>query len=295
VDTSEHSPQAKEAYREFLLTRGPSRVRMLGLVGVVASPLLFGLDLLSLSAASDTGLTLARVAHAALTRLPWVLVPLVSLLLMRRMLSLKALPQAAFWATALYAVGNDWAFYALGLAGSGYHVVMMFLNVITGPSLLPVSRWGRFAFYTLLAMAHLACDLLLADTRHLAARMVLNLILLMGASAVGWLMEALDKAQRRQFFLRQEVMQALLALEQSRAKIVETGRRWEARRRRCPRRYGAVAAVEQRAHGGGADCDGERADGELGGAAAAALALECDAGGGGAAVHGRGGRAHQRD
>ncbi len=223
VDTSEHSLQAKEAYREFLLTRGPARVRMLGLVGTVASPLLFGLDLLWLSAASNTGLTLAQVGQVALTRLPWGLVPLLSLLLMRRVLSLKALPHAAFWATALFAVGNDWAFYQLGLAGSGYHVVMMFLNVITGPSLLPVSRWGRFAFYTLLAMSHLACDLLLADMHHLASRMVLNLILLMGGGAVGWLMEALDKGQRRQFFLRQEVMQAVLALEQSRAKIVETG------------------------------------------------------------------------
>jgi methyl-accepting chemotaxis protein len=221
MDTSKLSPQAKEAYREFLLTRGPARARLLALTGMVASPLLFGLDLLHLHTHVAEGLTGAVVGRVALARLPWVLVPLVTWWLSRRV-SLHRLPRVAFLATALFALGNDWAFYRLGMAGTGYHVVLVLLNVITGPSMLPLGRWGRLAFYALLALAHLGLDLVLVDAA-LGRMLVLDVGLLLGGTAVGMLMEALYRAHRNQFFLRQEVVQTLVALEESRGRIVHVG------------------------------------------------------------------------
>lgn len=219
MDNNPPSPAPQESYREFLLKRGPLRLGKLTLTALVASPVLFMLDVLYALWATDSGLDLGRVA---LARLPWILVP-VALQAVRGVLGPRELPVAMFGSTLLYALGNDWAFYRMGLEGSGYHVVMVFLNVLTGPSVLPVGRRARVAFYALLGVAHLGFDLALSDA-PLAGKLVLDLILVMGAVAVAVLLEALHAGHRKQFHLRQEMQRALRELEASRGKVVETGR-----------------------------------------------------------------------
>ncbi|HSP81301.1 MAG TPA: hypothetical protein VLQ93_22475, partial [Myxococcaceae bacterium] len=115
MDTTARSPLTRETYREFLITRGPTRLRQLALVALASSPALFVLDLLLLKGMGDGGPSLGELA---LLRLPWVGVPLVVLGL-RHFLGPDELPAACFWATTLVAVGNDWVFYELGLEGSG--------------------------------------------------------------------------------------------------------------------------------------------------------------------------------
>ncbi|MFY0527300.1 hypothetical protein ACN28I_30540 [Archangium gephyra] len=219
MDNNPPSPATQESYREFLLSRGPLRLGKLTLTALVATPVLFVLDVLYARWASGSGVDLGQVA---LARLPWLLVP-VLLLTMRQVLARRDLPMAMFWTTLLYAVGNDWAFYQLGMEGSGYHVVMVFLNVLTGPSMLPVGRWARMAFYALLGVVHLGFDLALSDA-PLAGKLVLDLILVLGTVAVAMLLEALHSGHRKQFYLRRTMQQALRELEASRGKVVETGR-----------------------------------------------------------------------
>ncbi|WP_309896565.1 methyl-accepting chemotaxis protein [Archangium sp.] len=219
MDTTHHSPQAKEAYREFLLKRAPVRLRQLALTALLSSPVLLGLDLLYLLGLGREWTGMERVA---LARLPWMLVPLM-VLSVERLLKPRDLPAVLFWGSLVFAVGNDWVFYQLGMEGSGYHVVMVVLNVLTAPSLLPVGRWGRYAFYVLLAVAHLAFDLVLSTT-PLATTLVLDVILLAGTVAVGTLLEALHRGHKRQFYMRQEMTVTLRELEGSRAKIIELAR-----------------------------------------------------------------------
>jgi methyl-accepting chemotaxis protein len=220
MDTTFHrSPETQETYREFMLTRGPTRLRQLGVIALTATPVLFALDVLYVLAArhGETGL-----GGIALARLPWLALPLLMLSL-RELLSLTALPRVVFWATAAFAIGNEWTFYQLGTAGSGYHVVMVFLNVLTGPSLLPVGRKGRFGFYGLLTLAHVLFDLVLSDA-PLASALVFDATLLAGSVAVGFLLETLHRGRERQFQLRRDMTRALRELEASRGKVVETGR-----------------------------------------------------------------------
>jgi methyl-accepting chemotaxis protein len=213
------SPDIKETYREFLLKRAPARLRNLALTALLASPVLFALDVLYALWALGPGLDMTRLA---LARLPWILVPLVMLAL-RRVLEPRALPAAMFWATLLFAVGNDWVFYRMEMEGSGYHVVMVLLNVLTGPSMLPVGRWARFSFYAMLGAAHLGFDLALSGA-PLAVKLALDFVLVMGTLAVATLLEALHAGQRKQFYLRRDMEAALRELEASRRKVVETGR-----------------------------------------------------------------------
>ncbi len=219
MENTPRSPQARQAYREFLLTRGPSRLRILALTALVASPVLFALDVLFLM---GMGSGVPKLGSLALARLSWVLVPLL-MLKVREWLAPHHLPRAMFWATWLFAVGNEWVFYQMGMVGSGYHVMMVFLCVLTGPSMLPMGSRGRLSFYALLGGAHLGFDLVLSDA-PLVGKLVMDVLLLMGTGAVAALLEALHRGHRRQFYLRQEVLQALKALEASRGKIVETGR-----------------------------------------------------------------------
>ncbi len=219
METTPRSPQAQEAYREFLLTRGPSRLRHLSLVGLVSTPVLFALDVLFAMSAGGTEVSLA---HMALLRLPWVLLALV-LASVQRVVDERYLPALGFWCVALYAMGNEWVFYRSGTAGTGYHVVMMFLNVLTGPAVLPLGRAARFGFYGLLALAHVAFTLVLSSA-PLSATLALDVTLLVGLLAVGSLLEALHEGRRKQFYLRRDMAEAMQELHASRGKIVETGR-----------------------------------------------------------------------
>ncbi|MGZ3457653.1 MAG: methyl-accepting chemotaxis protein [Archangium sp.] len=219
MDTSPPVPQTQETYREFLLARSPSRLRHLTFIGLVATPVLFALDMLNVLATRGGELDLGTLA---LARLPWVLLP-VAVAVARRMAGLTRLPAVGFWATVLFSIGNEWTFYRIGTAGSGYHVVMVFLNMLTGPSVLPVGRGARFGFYSLLALAHLTFDALLSSAPVVGA-LVTDVTLLVGALSVGYLLEALHHGRWRQFHLRQDMMRTLRELEASRAKVVETGR-----------------------------------------------------------------------
>src|SRR5689334_622403 len=89
METFPRSPETQETYREFLLTRGPTRLRRLVGIGLVATPVMFALDVLNVQVARAGELDVGAIA---LARLPWVLLPLV-LLSVRELLTLTALPR----------------------------------------------------------------------------------------------------------------------------------------------------------------------------------------------------------
>ncbi|WP_081713572.1 methyl-accepting chemotaxis protein [Cystobacter fuscus] len=219
MDTLPRPQPMQETYEDFLLTRGPARLQQLSVIAVAATAVLFSLDVLHAWAGLGGGRPLSVMA---LARLPWALVPLV-MWSVRGLLSREALPPAIFWATALFAIGNEWTFYRIGTAGSLYHGVMVLLNVLTGPSVLPVGRAGRYGYYALLAAGHLLLDAM-GSSMSFGAALVLDLTLLAGALGVVLLLEALHRGQIRQFYLRRDMRRALAELEESRGKVFQTGR-----------------------------------------------------------------------
>jgi methyl-accepting chemotaxis protein len=208
--------QTPETYADHLRARGPVRLRLLVPIGLTASLIFLGLDALhtGFAGSGDAG----RLVEA---RLPWMLVPGL-MWAVRGWLGRPGLPTAMFWATALFAVGNEWAFYHLGLEGSLYHGVAVLLNILTGPSLLPVGRGARLGFYGLLGLGHLALDGVLA-ARPPGTVLVQDATLLVGGLAVGLLLEALHRGQARQFYLRRDMERALAQMAASRGKAVQTG------------------------------------------------------------------------
>ena len=213
------APQPLETYAEHLRSRGPTRLRLLVLIALTAPLLFLCLDALHLRGGSQDGVATGRLAEA---RLPWMLVPGL-VWSARGWLGRQALPPAMFWATALFALGNEWAFYHLGLDGSLYHGVAVLLNLVTGPSLLPVGRGARLGFYGLLGLGHLGLDAALA-ARPLGTVLVQDATLLVGALSVALLQESLHRVQARQFYLRRDMERALAQMAASRGKAVQTGR-----------------------------------------------------------------------
>ena len=219
MDTLPRSPQTTESYRDFLLARAPARMRLLVLMAVVATPMLFVLDVLHTMALSEGGKGLGEIGVA---RLPWFAVAL-ALLGVRPLLGPRALPGALVVASLVFALGNEWVFYRLNMQGSGYHVVMVLLNLMTGPSVLPVEREGRFGFYLALALGHFGLELLLGG-EPLTMMLVNDVTLFAGGVAVGLLLESVHRAHRREYYLRGDMRRTLGELESSRGKVVETGR-----------------------------------------------------------------------
>lgn len=219
MDTPSRSAPTTESYREFLLMRGPARLRLLVLMALVATPVLLVLDVLHSLAALGGG---PGVRESALARLPWLLVPLVVVGL-RPLLSPAALSLAMLVATAVFALGNEWVFFRLGMEGSGYHMVMVVLNVVTGPSVLPLERTQRLGFYALMVLGHLAFGLVLSNL-SLVALLVQDLTLFLGVLVVCLLLESLQRGHYQQFLLRGQMRRALSELESSRGKVGETGR-----------------------------------------------------------------------
>ena len=208
--------QAREAYQQFLLQRAPSRLQQLGLMGLVASAALWGLDVMHVLAQPVASLGAGRLA---LFRLPWALVPAFVLLLVPRLFRPRELLAVGMWSSFLFAAGNDWVFYQVGLEGSGYHAMLLVLNIITTPAMLPVARWARMTYYAGLAAVHLTMDFALG-TMPLEQALALDVALVVGGTCLAWLLEVMNRGYRMQFFLRKEVEQALEALQSSRSRIL---------------------------------------------------------------------------
>lgn len=205
-------------YRAHLRSRWPARTRRLALLTFLAGPVLLLLDRVF---ARQSGLEWSLETHAAL-RLPWMLLPVTGYLLQRHAAHWRLLPRAVMALSLLWIVGTDWVLYRLGLAGTAYQALVVFVCVLSAGTFMPLTRRGRNAIFVALALLHVALDLGLAQSRSLEERLWLDGLVLGVLLMVGSIFEGFASGQRRNHALRQELQQTVRALEQSRGRVGET-------------------------------------------------------------------------
>jgi len=196
---------------------------LLAWLGFGLTPVWFVLDVLHVNGVHLSG-SLPEGAGwgpAALLRLPWALLPL-GLFWGRERVGRALLPGAMFWTTALYALGNEWAFHRLGLGGTRYHAVSLLLLVLLWPALMPAGRSERFSFYVVFALVHGVLGTL-RSTVSLPAQAVLDAPVLLTVGLGAWVLELWHDGQQRGETLRRDMGRALEALERSRGQVVRTG------------------------------------------------------------------------
>ncbi len=205
-----------ETYRDFQWERAPTRLRQLVWLGLGLTPLLLVLDVLTLR------LHGMPLGPAVFIRLPWALVPL-GLLALHERVRRPLLAPALFWCAALYAFGNEWAFYRLGLADTSYHAVAMLLNLLLGPSLMPSNRSERFGFYALFVLWHGVLTAVFSSA-SLGAQALLDAPVALVGVLGARVLESLEEGRIRAFYLRRDMARSVEELARSRARVVETGR-----------------------------------------------------------------------
>ncbi len=205
-------------YRAHLRSRWPSRTRQLSLVTFVAGPVLLALDGVFTRLA---GLEWSLATHAWL-RLPWMLVPVTGYLLQRLVPGWRLLPHAIVALSTLWVVAADWGLYVLGLAGTAYQSLVVFVCFLTAATFMPLTRRGRNAVLALLALVHVVLDLSLGQARALEERLWLDGLMLGVLLMVSSIFEGFASGQRRHHALRRELQRTVHALEQSRGRVGET-------------------------------------------------------------------------
>ena len=205
-------------YRAHLRSRWPSRARVLSLNSLAAVPVLFALDLVFCRLG---GLEWPLATHAWV-RLPWMLLCLSGYLLQRIAPGSRLLPGYIVSTSLLWVSATDWGLYRLGLAGTAYQALVVFVCFLTAATFLPLSRRGRNGFLALLALVHVTLDLSLGQARPLDERLWLDGLMLAVLMMVSSIFEGFAAGQRRNHALRRELQHTVRALEQSRGRVGET-------------------------------------------------------------------------
>ncbi|MGC4001423.1 MAG: histidine kinase dimerization/phospho-acceptor domain-containing protein [Anaeromyxobacter sp.] len=216
-------PAVDLSYEAFLRERWPHRVHLVSVYALVGGLVLAGFD------AVYTRFLPAPppLALAATARLPWLLIPLLGLVL-PRLLRARALPVAAVALTALWVWGNDAVYVALGLGGSALHASFVVAAFTTAATFMPLTLRARFGVFALYGLGLVLIDAAWpedggATARHLADGAGLTL-----AACAAVVAENHARMQRRGLRLRSDLQQLVLELEASRQRAtgaaVEVGR-----------------------------------------------------------------------
>src|SRR5271167_4946917 len=102
---------------------------------------------------------------------PWILLPTVAWLVLRRHPRWRLLPVAVVLFSIAYTWGNDWAYVQLGLGGSVIHVLGLLVCFVTAAALLPATAAGRLGIFAVMVGGHLVLDMALPQARPLASRL----------------------------------------------------------------------------------------------------------------------------
>jgi methyl-accepting chemotaxis protein len=207
-----------DAYRAYLRGRWPSRSRSLSLYSLIAVPVLFVLDVVF----CRMGGAAWPLATHAWVRLPWMLLCLSGYLFVRLapgspLLSRYMVASSLIWVTAV-----DWALYRLGLDGTAYQALVVFVCFLTAATFMPLTRGARNGVLALLALVHVALDLGFGQARPLEQRLWLDGLMLAVLLMVSSIFEGFATGQRRLHALRRELQRTVDALEQSRGHVGET-------------------------------------------------------------------------
>ena len=206
-----------EMFRAFLRSRWEPRSRVLGRYAAVGSLVFLVFDLILTRGLGARPTLLAIAAH----RLPWGLLPVVGWLAVVRAPRWRGLPALVIGLSVAYTWGNDWVYYALGLADSPVHALAFVICILTAATFLPLAFSGRVSVLALQALGHLALELSWARGRPLADRLWTQVAVLGLVVCVTVVFENFTRSQRRGLRLRFQLERTCRDLEESRRRAVD--------------------------------------------------------------------------
>jgi len=216
------TPEAVDprSYEQSQLRRAPARVRLLALCALgacLACALIEGAY--ALAGRHPRGFGLGQVLAL---RLPVAALALLWLGVARRVRA-QSLAAPTFVATALAAAVLDAGFYVQGFARGAQHALLLVFSAVIGMQLMPLQRTGRRAYFAVVTAAHLALAALLSDGFDPLAALSFEAMALAATLTLAFILETHFRSHRRQFELREQMAQALAALEAGRAELLEAG------------------------------------------------------------------------
>jgi methyl-accepting chemotaxis protein len=211
-------PSRDEAYRQFLASRWPARLRLLALYAFPASFAFCALDW----AFTRSFATPPPLAEVAAVRLPWTAIPLAGWLLQRYAPAARSLRTVTLAGSVAWTWANVWAWFALGLGGTVVQALGLVLCFLCAAAFLPVTRLARAGIFLLFGAGHLALDLAWAQGRTIGQRLWTDAVIFLVVVAIAVIFEEFAAAQRRSFLLRRELQRSLAALEGGRGRVSAT-------------------------------------------------------------------------
>lgn len=204
-------------YPAFLRSRWAARTRSLAVWAGGGTFLYALLDLVFTRGFSEP----ASLGEIAAVRLPWLLAPAAGWLLARHAPRWRGLPASVVALSALWALGNDWAFFALDLEGTVVQSIAIVVGFATAATLLPTSLRGRVGVFALMGLGHVVLDLAWPQARSLSNRLWTDGVVLACVASQTFVFEHFARSQQRGFQLRLDLEHAL---ERAAASAAEVGR-----------------------------------------------------------------------
>lgn len=199
-------------YREFLRSRWPRRTRGLSAwaCGGSIAYAIFDFVFTHIAGEPDSAWRIAAI------RLPWIASPVAAFLLGRHVPSWRLLPAAIIGLSLLWTLGNDWAFFALGLGGTVVQGIGIAAAFATAATVLPLTTWGRAGVFALMWFGHVALDLAWPQSRSVGERLWVDVVILAFVVTQTFVFEQFARSRQRGFQLRLDLQRAVGALEASR-------------------------------------------------------------------------------
>jgi len=207
-------PERFHDYGQFLRSRWPARTRALAKWAAGGTFAFMALDVVFTAPLADP----PSLAAIAAFRLPWLAVPIAGWLLQRHSAGWRFFPSAILVLSLAWTAGNDWAFFALGLAGSVVQAIGITISFATAATLLPLTLRGRLGVFALMGLGHLALDLAWPQVRPLGIRLWTDAVVLLFVASQTFIFEHFARSQRRGFHLRLDLQRAVDALQVSGAR-----------------------------------------------------------------------------
>lgn len=213
------SSPAWAAYSNFLWEQWPKRTQRAARTALVGSVLLLLSDALSVGFGSAP--ELPRLLSVIAARLVCLLVPVCLLGAMKHFPAWHAGPRVGVTFAGAWLVLSQAAFYFAGTQRSVPHAALLVWSLFFMPLVLPLRAQARGLFYGFLVASYAVLELTL-DPGYPLAQRLLGIAMLGGvAGGIAWSLERVLHGLRGHFFLKQEMVTTVRALEESHLRVGE--------------------------------------------------------------------------
>lgn len=244
----EGNERLEAAYAAHLRGQWKARAQIIGVMGVIASPIIALADYLSNTqlALYQTDLSTWDVLQ---TRLLWIILPLALFPYSALRSRSEEFPVVVIGATSLYAVGNDLTFHLIGGGVTWVHGIVLIAHLVAIPSVLPFTRRERLAFYGINIAANIALLLSFNDRFSTEGGVILSGTILLALPFLVIPTVILDRSLREAFLLRNEAEESVERLARSRHQLSRASNSLMTSVGELEQSTGALAMVAEQARG----------------------------------------------